>query len=84
MQPPVCLNDIGVSEIRLGTKVFGCVGTSPPCDHPRVYMEMGDADRILCPYCATVFRFDPKLGADEISPPECLVKPENDFLNCPS
>jgi hypothetical protein len=38
-----------------------CVGESPPQDHPHVYINMGEADTILCPYCATRFRFDPRL-----------------------
>jgi len=34
-----------------------CIGVSPPQDHPHIYINMGEADTILCPYCGTRFRF---------------------------
>src|ERR1700730_17016089 len=58
---PKFRNDRGVPEICIGVKEFMCVGESPPQDHPHVYINMGEADTILCPYCATRFRFDPRL-----------------------
>jgi uncharacterized Zn-finger protein len=58
---PKFRNDRGVPEIGIGLKEFMCVGESPPQDHPHVYINMGEADTILCPYCATRFRFDPRL-----------------------
>jgi hypothetical protein len=33
---------------------------------------MGEQDVILCPYCATRFRFDPRLGPSEADPPDSL------------
>ena len=65
-------NDRGVPEIRIGVKEFECVGVSPPGDHPHVYIEMGEQETILCPYCATRFRFDPRLGPGEADPPDSL------------
>lgn len=65
-------NDRAVPEIRIGVRELECVGASPPHDHPHVYLDMGDADTILCPYCATAFRFDPGLGPLEADPPDCL------------
>ena len=35
-----------------------CVGEKPPFDHPHVFLDMGDATEIICPYCSTLFRFD--------------------------
>jgi hypothetical protein len=29
---------------------------------------MGEASEIVCPYCSTLFRFDPSLGAHEADP----------------
>lgn len=55
-------NDQGVPEICIGVKELKCVGASPPQDHPHIYLEMGVADRIKCPYCGTSFRYDPRLG----------------------
>ena len=65
-------NDRGVPEIRIGVKEFECIGVSPPGDHPHVYVEIGERATILCPYCATLFRFDPRLGPGEADPPDCL------------
>jgi uncharacterized Zn-finger protein len=65
-------NDNAVPEIRIGIKVFKCIGVSPPQDHPHIYLDMGDDDTIRCPYCATLFRFDPRLGPGEADPPDCL------------
>jgi uncharacterized Zn-finger protein len=55
---PKFRNARGVPEICIGVKQFMCIGESPPQDHPHVYINMGEADTILCPYCATRFRFD--------------------------
>jgi hypothetical protein len=33
---------------------------------------MGEQDAILCPYCATRFRFDPRLRPSEADPPDSL------------
>ena len=54
-------NDRGVPEICIGVREFECIGVSPPQDYPHIYINMGEADTILCPYCGTQFRFDPRL-----------------------
>jgi uncharacterized Zn-finger protein len=51
-------NDRGIPEICIGVSEFECIGGSPPQDHPHVYINMGEADTILCPYCGTRFPFD--------------------------
>jgi hypothetical protein len=38
---------------------------------------MGQADTILCPYCATRFRFDPRLTASDADPPDSLFADHN-------
>jgi uncharacterized Zn-finger protein len=65
-------NDWGVPEIRIGVRAFKCAGASPPQDHPHIYLNMGAADTILCPYCATLFRYDRRLGPREADPPDSL------------
>ena len=65
-------NDRGVPEIRIGVKAFKCIGVSPPHDHPHIYLNMGEQGTILCPYCATLFRFDSRLGPLEADPPDSL------------
>jgi hypothetical protein len=47
------------------------MGDKPPQDHPHIYLNMGDASEIVCPYCSTLFRFDPTLGAREADPVDC-------------
>jgi uncharacterized Zn-finger protein len=44
-------NDRGIPEICIGVREFECIGESPPQDHPHVYINMGEASTILCPYC---------------------------------
>jgi uncharacterized Zn-finger protein len=67
-------NDDGVKEIRIGAKEFECIGATPPQDHPHVYLELGNQDKILCPYCSTMFRFDSNLQTFEANPPESLFR----------
>ena len=66
-------NDPGVPTVRIGAKEFMCEGASAPYDHPHVYLDMGDADEIVCPYCSTLFRYDPSLPSGTSQPPECAV-----------
>ena len=69
-------NDRGVREICIGVREFKCIGESPPQDHPHIYINMG-AGRILCPYCGTQFRFDPRLTPLEADPPDSLFADQN-------
>ena len=65
-------NDQGVAEIKIGVREFKCAGASAPQDHPHIYLDMGKDDTILCPYCATLFRYDERLGPRESDPPDCV------------
>ena len=64
-------NDAGVAVIRIGVKEFQCMGASPPYDHPHVYLDMGEENEIVCPYCSTRYVYDASLGPDETIPPGC-------------
>ena len=64
-------NEVGVPIVRIGCREFKCIGDKPPQDHPHVYLNMGDASEIVCPYCSTLFRFDQSLGAHEADPADC-------------
>ena len=55
-------NEVGLPIVRIGSREFKCIGDKPPQDHPHIYLNMGDASEISCPYCSTLFRFDPSLG----------------------
>ena len=69
-------NDIGVAEIEIGAKEFMCIGAMPPFDHPHVFCDMGDDNEYVCPYCSTLYRYNPALKANEARPPECALKSE--------
>ena len=64
-------NEVGVPIVRIGCREFKCIGDKPPQDHPHVYLNMGDASEIICPYCSTLFFFDPSLSAHEADPADC-------------
>jgi uncharacterized Zn-finger protein len=66
-------NAAGVSVIEIGAHEFMCVGDLPPFDHPHVFLDMGDANEIICPYCSTLFRLDPTLDPHAAKPAECAL-----------
>jgi uncharacterized Zn-finger protein len=70
---PHLANDIGAEKIFIGVRELNCMGARPPFDHPHVYLDMGADGQILCPYCSTLYIYDPRLGADESDPVGCLV-----------
>ncbi|RCS23519.1 zinc-finger domain-containing protein [Phyllobacterium salinisoli] len=65
-------NDAGHPVVEIGVKEFMCVGANPPFDHPHVYLDMGDEAEIVCPYCSTLYRYNPALGPKETIPAGCL------------
>jgi uncharacterized Zn-finger protein len=67
-------NDAGVPIIEIGSQEFMCVGANPPFDHPHVFLDLGNDNEIICPYCSTLYRFAADLGAGQSRPPECVVK----------
>ena len=69
-------NDQGVGEIRIGVKEFLCRGASDPHDHPHVYLDMGADSEKVCPYCSTLFKYDPTLSALQTVPEGCLAREE--------
>ena len=64
-------NEMGVPVIEIGTHEFMCIGALPPFDHPHIFIEM-PGDEVVCPYCSTLYRFNPKLKANEARPQEAL------------
>lgn len=71
---PHFANDDGVEKIIIGVKEFQCMGARYPFDHPHVYLDMGADVHIVCPYCSTLFVFDPELGPEDSEPKNCLVR----------
>ncbi|MBX3571045.1 MAG: zinc-finger domain-containing protein [Mesorhizobium sp.] len=68
-------NDAGHPTIAIGVTEFMCVGANPPFDHPHVFLDMGDDTEKVCPYCSTLYRYDPSLKESETSPAGCLYAP---------
>ena len=64
-------NDAGDRAVAVGVREFMCVGAAPPFDHPHVFLDMGDDREIICPYCSTLYRYDPSLAGNEARPVEC-------------
>ena len=69
-------NDSGEASIAIGVREFMCVGATPPFDHPHVFLDMGEAGEKVCPYCSTLYRFDPALAATDSRPPGHLLHDE--------
>ena len=70
---PHFANDQGADQIRIGVKEFKCMGARPPYDHPHVFLDMGADGQTICPYCSTLYVFDPQLAPMESVPEGCIV-----------
>jgi len=69
-------NTNGYRSIEIGVKEFMCVGATPPYDHPHVFLDMGDDEERICPYCSTLYRYNPSLKPHETVPADCLFHEE--------
>ncbi len=69
-------NDMGIPAIETGAKEFMCIGSKPPFDHPHIFIDMGAADEIVCPYCSTLYRYDVALAPGEANPAAALWRHE--------
>jgi uncharacterized Zn-finger protein len=65
-------NSMGVAKIEIGVKEFMCIGAKPPYDHPHVFLDMGAAGEIVCPYCSTLYLYNKNLASDAASPAEAV------------
>jgi uncharacterized Zn-finger protein len=70
---PHVANDTGVEKIFVGVKELQCMGARAPFDHPHVFLDMGTDTQVLCPYCSTLYVFDPRLPANETDPKDAIV-----------
>jgi uncharacterized Zn-finger protein len=67
-------NTAGHKTIGIGVKEFMCIGATAPFDHPHVFLDMGSGTEVVCPYCSTLYKFNPALAATETIPAGCLVE----------
>ena len=65
-------NTAGHSAVRVGVREFMCIGARPPFDHPHVFLDMGDDDEMVCPYCSTLYRYSPDLAPGQTDPADCV------------
>lgn len=65
-------NSGGVPSVGIGDQEFMCIGALPPHDHPHVFLDMGEADEIVCPYCSTLYRRRPDLPSGQAEPEGCV------------
>lgn len=65
-------NDGGYKRINIGVKEFMCTGASVPYDHPHVFIDMGDDNEKICPYCSTLYVHDSNLKASQSNPAGCV------------
>ncbi|MCF3935602.1 zinc-finger domain-containing protein [Acuticoccus sp. M5D2P5] len=70
---PLFHNTPGVRRVRIGAREFMCMGALPPFDHPHEFLDMGGDTEAICPYCSTVYVYDPALKANEADPEECIA-----------
>ena len=74
---PKFKNDKGVKVITIGVREFECIGASAPYDHPHIFLDMGQDSNIICPYCSTVYKYDPSLKATQTFPEGCALETES-------
>jgi uncharacterized Zn-finger protein len=67
-------NATGARSVAIGVKEFMCVGALAPFDHPHVFLDMGDGDEKVCPYCSTLYRYRADLDPTETDPPGHLYR----------
>jgi uncharacterized Zn-finger protein len=51
--------------IEVETTQVACDGGGGALGHPRVYLNMGDARQVECPYCDRLFRLKPGVKAGQ-------------------
>jgi len=73
---PLFHNQPGVRKVRIGSKTFMCMGAPPPFDHPHEFLDMGSDAEAICPYCSTLYVWDPSLAPSAADPAECTADPE--------
>lgn len=61
-------NSMGLAKIEIGSRQFMCMGALPPFDHPHIFINMGDGNEAICPYCSTLFSYSPSLKAGTSNP----------------
>ena len=56
MSPPDIKDNIKSNIEIVSSKKVSCDGGGGALGHPKVYLEMGDENEIICPYCSKLFK----------------------------
>tara|TARA_B100000575_G_scaffold81405_1_gene64027 strand:+ start:455 stop:631 length:177 start_codon:yes stop_codon:yes gene_type:complete len=56
MEPPDIKDDLNSDIEFVKSKKVNCDGGGGVLGHPKVYLEMGDENEIICPYCSKLFK----------------------------
>jgi uncharacterized Zn-finger protein len=67
-------NEPGLRSVRVGAREFMCIGALPPFDHPHIFIDMGDENEAICPYCSTLYIFQAALNGHS-DPAVCEWRP---------
>ena len=70
-------NDAGHPRIEIGVTEFMCIGANPPFDHPHVFLDLGDENEKVCPYCSTLYVLNKDLHGDDTVPAGCAWHAES-------
>ncbi len=70
-------NSNGLPRIEIGAKEFLCVGAIPPFDHPHEFLDMGSDNEVVCPYCSTLYVFNPALPKGSANPESAVYSIEH-------
>ena len=63
-------NETGARVVEIGAREFMCIGAKPPFDHPHIFLDLGGDSEIVCSYCSTLYRHNPKLDPHQANPAE--------------
>tara|TARA_Y100001935_G_C17206346_1_gene457763 strand:- start:358 stop:534 length:177 start_codon:yes stop_codon:yes gene_type:complete len=58
MDSPDIKDDTSINVEVVSSKKVSCDGGGGALGHPRVFLEMGNEDQIVCPYCSKLFKFN--------------------------
>jgi uncharacterized Zn-finger protein len=56
-----------VEILETGSKTVVCDGGGGPLGHPRIFLQIGNDNRIECPYCGRVYKYRNKVLLDTAS-----------------
>ena len=56
MEPPDIKDELNSDVEFVKSQKVSCDGGGGALGHPKVYLDMGDENEIVCPYCSKLFK----------------------------